>query len=305
MSTPTWQGIFPSLPTPFDDEDRIDLPAMRRLVEFAIDAGAHGLVCLGLAGEVGRLSGAEREALTSTIVEASAGRRPVLVGVTGESQSASVALARQATRAGADGLVVPPPVGYKLTARELVSFLATVAAATDLPVLVQDAPEYLDVVVGPEAVLAAAESAPNIVGVKLETGAEGIEEWRTALGERFVLFGGNGGIHLLDCLRAGAQGVMPGLDTVDLQTEIAEAEEQGRPEEADEAFARLLPMLVYELQTIDLYNACAKYVLNKRGVLEGVSLRAPGPGGLSERSQARLQRHIDRLGLLQPVAADA
>lgn len=70
------------------------------------------------------------------------------------------------------------------------------AGATGLPAIVQHAPQYLSVDVGPAVVLEAARRAPNIAGVKLETGPEGIESWRGHLGADFRLYGGSGGLFL-------------------------------------------------------------------------------------------------------------
>jgi dihydrodipicolinate synthase/N-acetylneuraminate lyase len=279
---------------------------MRRLVRFALDAGAEGIVCFGLAGEVSRLTVKERMALCEVIVGEVAGRVPVLVGSTGENLNVSQAIAVHAHEAGAAGLVLPPPTSYRLSPAHLIEFFAAVAYVTSLPVTVQDAPEHLGVTVGPETVLAVSGRAPNVRCVKVETGAEGIEAWRGALGEEFLIFGGNGGLFLLDCLRAGADGIMPGLDSVDFQVAIARAEREGHHAEADHLFERLLPFLVFEMQTIDHYNACAKYVLRRRGVLREIALRSPGPAGLSASSVARLEAYLDRLGfrpLVTEVAA--
>lgn len=302
---PPWRGIFPSLCTPFGADGEIDLPGMRAVTRFAIDAGAHGLLCLGLAGEVGRLSSNERMRLVEAILEEASATSPVLAGVTAESLPASVALATHAEAAGAAGIVMAPPQTGHLDEDGMISFFASVAQAVALPVVVQDAPEYLGVSVGPRVVLEAAEQAANIRCVKLETGPEGIEDWRDAIGEDFLVFGGNGGLFLLDCLRAGADGVMPGVDTVDLLVTSFEADQLGRREEAESVHWRVLPLLVFEMQTIDHYNACAKHVLRRRGLPIGPELRAP-TAGLSDRSIARLESYLDHLdlgGVRSPSAA--
>jgi dihydrodipicolinate synthase/N-acetylneuraminate lyase len=292
-----WGGIYPSLPTPFDSSGDVDLGAMRRVVRFALNAGSDGLVCSGLAGEAGRLTTSERMRLCEAIVEEADGAVPVLIGATAENLAVSRALAEHAAHTGASGIVLPPPTGYHVSSAHIVDFFVGVAESTALPVIVQDAPEYLSVTVGPAAVVAAAERAPTICGVKLETGPEGIEAWRGTLGESFRFFGGNGGLFLLDCLRAGADGIMPGVDTVDLQVAIVRAEREGRTGDADEGFRQLLPMLVFEMQTIDHYNACAKHVLRRRGVLETVDLRLPGTQRLSASSVERLESYLEGIRL--------
>ncbi len=292
---PAWHGIFPSLCTPFRPDGEVDVEGVRAAARFAVEAGAHGLVCLGLAGEVDSLTAAERMRVVEAIVGV-AGDVPVLAGATGGGLEESFELARHAEAAGAAGIVLPPPLWPGLDAAGLVSFLVAVAGAVSIPALVQDAPEYLGVEIGPVGVAEAIRRAPTIRGVKLETGPEGIEDWRAELGEDVLLFGGNGGMYLLDCIRAGADGVMPGGDTVDVLVGAYEAERAGRSEEAEGRLFSLLPLLVYELQTIHHYNACAKHVLGQRGVAVGPGVRPPARA-LDARSLARLECYLDRLGL--------
>lgn len=294
----SWRGILPALPTLFDEVDGgVDADAFCRVARFAIEAGASGLVTFGLAGEVSRLVDAERERLLTQLIADVGPDIPVLTGVTTANTGASQALARQAERAGAAAVVIAPPTAARLSDQDLVGYIADVASATRLPAVVQDAPEYLPVAVGPAVVLEAARRAPNIAAVKLETGAEGIEIWRARLGRDFGIYGGNGGMFLLDCVRAGADGIIPGVDTVDFQVEIDRAERDGRAEQADGLFQRLLPLLVFEMQSIDHYNMCAKHVLNRRGIDVPLQLRAPGPRRLSRQSIARLDRYLESIGL--------
>lgn len=299
----SWHGIFPSLPTPFDSQDVADPHAFRRIVRFAIDGGAHGIVCFGLAGEVGRVTVSERKSLLEEVLGEVGGLVPVLTGATGENLRESRGLLRHAEQAGASGIVVPPPMGYPLSEAEFVEFLVELCADTELPVFVQNAPELLGVGFRPDAIVDAARSAPAIRGVKLESGPEGIELWRSVLGEDYVVFGGNGGLYLLDGLRAGAVGFMPAVDTVDLQVAIYESERTGRHDEADGLFARLLPLLVFEDQTLDHFNACVKYVLWRRGVLTEIELRSPGLRRLSEQSIRRLEAYLRQVGVDTHVGA--
>jgi 4-hydroxy-tetrahydrodipicolinate synthase len=269
---------------------------MRAVTRFTIDAGAQGLVCLGLAGEIGRLTLAERMLLVEAIVDEAGGALPILVGATAESLPASMSLAKHAEATGATGIVLAPPLAGTVDDNDFFDFFTSVAQSVSVPVVIQDAPEYLGVTVDPGTVHRAAEEAPNIVAAKLETGPEGIEHWRSALGQAFLVFGGNGGLFLLDCIRAGADGVMPGCDTADLLVRIFEKEDSGQREEANRLFMRVLPMLVFEMQTIDHYNACAKHVLRARGLPLTTNLREPAPR-LSEQSIARLENYFDELRL--------
>ena len=106
-----------------------------------------------------------------------------------------------------------------------------------------------------------ARSSPEIACVKLEAGAESIAEWVAAAEGELTVFGGNGGIFLLDTLDDGAVGNAPGADVTDELTATYALWRSGDAEGARSRFAPLLPLLVFESQGIEHYNACAKHLL--------------------------------------------
>ncbi|HSZ03891.1 MAG TPA: dihydrodipicolinate synthase family protein [Solirubrobacteraceae bacterium] len=291
-----WRGIFPSLATPFTDTGDLDLAGQRAITRFALDGGAHGLICFGLAGEVFRITPQERIELLRAIAQETNGAVPVLAGVGTEATHTSVRLAKAAADAGADGVVIPPPLTAPASRPALVRYFQEIAAATDLPVMIQDAPEYLSVEVGPEVVQELLESIPNLAAVKLEVGACGLASWSSVFDGRVTLFCGSGGLYLLDCLEEGAGGVAPGVDLVDRLVDVYELWSAENVEEARARMRALLPMLTFQMQTIDHYNATAKYVLCKRGVLTVADLRAPDVP-LDAVGRRILDRYMDELGV--------
>jgi 4-hydroxy-tetrahydrodipicolinate synthase len=270
---------------------------MRKVVRFALERGSHGLVCFGLAGEVLKLSPAERMQLTDAIVDEAAGRVPVLIGAGAESVGTARSLAAYAERAGADGVVLPAPPGAPIGEEALVDYFVSVASSVSVPVMIQDAPQYLGIGLGPGIVERVAARAANVRLVKLEAGPAEMSGWIDALGDEFRIWGGDGGVYMLDCVRSGAAGIIPGIDLVDLLVEISEADRDGDAVRADELFRRVLPMLVFEMQhSIDHYNACAKRVLIRRGVAIEALLRRPA-APLPEVSARLLDAHLAVLAL--------
>ena len=292
----SWRGIFPSIPTPFTSAGDVDLRAQQALVRFAVEQGAHGIMCFGLAGEVFKLTAEERRRLADVILAEAAGL-PVLVGVSAESEHTARELARHAAAGGATGVVVAPPVTSRPSRDELARFFSRVAESAQIPVMIQDAPEYLGVALGPEFVRRLADSTPNVEYVKLETGPDGLAAWREELGDGIGVFGGNGGLHILECMRAGAAGLAPGLEVIDLLVAIYDAEVAGDQARAEQLYREFLPLMVFEIQDIDHYNACAKYVLARRGVALETHLRAPAPA-LTASAKAVLDSFADSLGLV-------
>ena len=292
----SWKGVIPSIPTAFTPDGDVDLDAQREIVRFAIDRGAHALMCFGLAGEIFRLTGEERKRLCDVIVEEANGALPVLVGVGAESEFVACDLARYAERAGADGVILPPPVSGALTPELLEQFFCRVADVVTVPVMIQDAKEYLGVGVGPALVRSIATSVPQVAYVKLETGVDGLVLWRRELPETISIFGGNAGIYILDCIRAGAAGVAPGLEVTDRLVEIFESEMKGDVARAEQLLRDLLPLIVFELQgNLDHFNLCAKHVLSRRGVRLHTGLRQPAPA-LSPDAVGLLDSYLQALG---------
>jgi 4-hydroxy-tetrahydrodipicolinate synthase len=179
----------------------------------------------------------------------------------------------------------------------LADYVTRIADAVTLPVMVQDAPAYLGVGLGVELVRRIGERASNVRLVKLEAGPAEMSHWLEELGGDFAVWGGDGGMYLLDCIRIGAAGIIPGVDLIDLLVRVYEAEAQGDPALAEDRLRAILPMLVFEMQhSIDHYNACAKQVLIQRGVLETDGLRSPA-AALGEASRRLLERHLLALNL--------
>jgi 2-keto-3-deoxy-L-arabinonate dehydratase len=297
MTSPSWAGIFPSLATAFTSDDELDLDGQRAITRFAIDHGSHGLICFGLAGEVFRLTPDERLRLLEAIVEECDSQVPVLAGVGTEAVHTSVRLARELAAAGADGLVIPPPITAPASQSELVHYFEVIAGATDLPVMLQDAPEFLNVEVGPSVVAELLERTPNLVALKLEVAADALVPWVQEFDSRLRVLCGSGGMYLIDCLRFGAAGVAPAVDLVDLLVEIYDLWRQERHDDAWQRMFRVLPMLTFQMQTIEHCNATAKYVLRKRGVLECDRLRAPAQQlGLAGRQIT--DEYLTRLSLV-------
>ena len=265
-------GMIASLPTPFTRDGSLDLRALAGLVHFSAESEAAAVLVNGLAGEVGELTERERQTLVEASLEASPERLPVLVGVWAASVDKARGFARAAELAGAAGVMVSVPSD---PVDEAATEIARIAAATDLPVIVQDAPAYLGVGLGPAALAEVLRLVPNVRGLKLEGGSEAVELVREQVSDEVPLWGGDGGRHLLDCLRVGAVGAIPGVEVIDRLVEVWRAERDGDDVRAGAIFATLLPLLVFELESLGRYAASAKHVLVRRGLLESARTRRP------------------------------
>ena len=186
-----FRGTYTVLITPFTaDGAQVDLPALRRLVEFQIAEGIDGLIPLGSTGEFLSVSREERLAIVECVVRTVAGRVPVLVGTGAEDTREVVALSREAERQGADGLLIIPPFYSVPTEDELFLHYKTVADAVGIPIMVYNNPATANVDLLP-ATLARLSTIPNCCYVKESTlEVTRVRDILASCGDRMTVFAG-------------------------------------------------------------------------------------------------------------------
>ncbi|HEY2389338.1 MAG TPA: 4-hydroxy-tetrahydrodipicolinate synthase [Candidatus Binatia bacterium] len=161
------RGSITPLPTPFTaDGAAVDAAALRALVEFQIAGGSHGVGCTGTTGEPTSLTLAERQAVIRAVVEAAAGRVPVLAGTGSNNTAESIALTRYAADVGADAVLVVAPYHVRPTQDGLFEHFRAVASAVELPVMLYNIPGRAGVNVLSETQRRVRAACPNVFGVK-------------------------------------------------------------------------------------------------------------------------------------------
>jgi 4-hydroxy-tetrahydrodipicolinate synthase len=136
MARRTLRGIIPVVPTPLNDNETVDAPALRRILEYVIGEGVHGVWVLGSGGELPNLEPAEVRKAIETAVETVAGRVPVVVGVGLPGTRMTIAAAREAERLGADIVNVVPPYYYAYSEEQCIRHYQMVLESTDVPLVI-------------------------------------------------------------------------------------------------------------------------------------------------------------------------
>src|SRR5918995_7448579 len=134
---PRYKGVFPVVPTTFDDQGNLDRDSQRRCLDFMIDAGSDGLCILANFSEQFVLSDEEREILTRTILEYVAGRVPVIVTTTHFSTKVCAERSRRAQEAGAAMVMIMPPyhgATIRVPERGIFEFFQRVSDAIRVPI---------------------------------------------------------------------------------------------------------------------------------------------------------------------------
>ena len=158
-----FKGSLPALVTPFND-GQLDLATLKKLVDWHVDQGSHGLVPVGTTGESPTLSHAEHDKVVETVVEAANGRIPVIAGAGSNNTAETVRLVKAAKAAGADAALVVTPYYNKPTQRGLIAHY-TAAADCGLPIIIYNIPGRSIVDMTPETMGQLAK-LDMIVGVK-------------------------------------------------------------------------------------------------------------------------------------------
>ena len=301
------QGVYTISPTPFTDTGELDLDGTDRLVDFFLDKGVDGITILGVLGEAAKLTPEESSAFMQRVLRRVDGRRPVVVGASNPGTDNLVRFARTAMDAGAAGLMIAPIQGLKHD-EQVHGYWAEVLErlGPDIPVCYQDFPQTTGVVTSVAVLNRLIDDFANFVMLKHEEspGLPKITALRAAADgkrRRVSILVGNGGLHLPQELRRGADGAMTGFAYPEMLVEVCSKFRAGDAEGAEDLFDIYLPILRHE-QQMGFGLAIRKEVLHRRGALRSAAMRHPGPKlGKADHVEldqlmARLERRLGEAG---------
>jgi len=299
---PRFQGVFPVVPTTFDESGALDLASQKRCLDFMIDAGSDGLCILANFSEQFLLSDDERELLTRTALEHVAARVPVIVTTTHTSTKVCAERSRRAQDAGAAMVMVMPPyhgATFRVPEDRIVEFYARLSDAIGIPIMIQDAPASGTVLSAPLLARMARE-IEHVSYFKIETAgaANKLRELIRLGGEAIEgPWDGEEAITLLPDLDAGATGSMTGGGYPDGLRPILDAYRAGRREEAIERYTRWLPLI--NLENRQCGFLAAKALMKEGGVIACDAPRHPWPGLHPEARKMLLEaaRRLDVMAL--------
>jgi dihydrodipicolinate synthase/N-acetylneuraminate lyase len=277
---PVYKGVFPVVPTTFDDAGELDLDSQRRCVDFMIDAGSTGLCILANFSEQFVLSDADREVLTRAILDHVAGRVPVIVTTTHFGTRVCAERSRRAQDQGAAMVMVMPPYhGATLRVGEpqIHEFYARLSDAIDIPIMIQDAP-VAGTPLSASFLARMAQEIEHVSYFKIETaGAASKLRELIRLGGDAIEgpWDGEEAITLLPDLDAGATGAMTGGGYPDGIRRIVDAYAAQRRDEAVAEYTRWLPLINYENRQGGILTA--KALMKEGGIIACEAPRHPFP----------------------------
>ena len=201
---------MPAITTQFTADDQLDLAAFTINLHAQVNAGASGIILGGTLGEASTLSPEEKKTLVATTLKEVGDRAAVILNIAEQSTKAAIDAAQNAEAQGANGLMLLPPMRYKATDRETVTYFKAVAEATSLPIMIYNNPvDYkIEVTLDMFEELKAYE---NINAVKESTrDITNITRMRSRFGDRFSILCGVDTL-AMEALLMGADGWVAGL----------------------------------------------------------------------------------------------
>lgn len=292
------KGIIPAVITPLNGDGRFNEKAMRKLLNYLVDGGVHGLFVVGTTGEFYGLSPEEKRDIFLLAVDEAKGRLPVYAGTNGITTRETVMLTQIAEECKVNAVSVLTPMFIAPSQGQLINHYTTVASNTGLPVVLYNNPPKTQVALVPSTVAKLAE-VPNIVGIKDSSGdltvtaeyirlTRQIDDFSVLMGRDTLIYG---------ALCYGATGSIAACANVAprLCVDIYEKFIAGDLDGSLKAQFELAPLRM--AFTIGTFPAVIKESLNLMGIDAGSCMEPVGP--MTEEERGKLRKVLSEMGLLK------
>lgn len=295
MRTPVFTGVCPALVTPFHESGSIDFDAFAALIDYQISAGVDAVCVCGTTGEASTLSAQERLEAIEFCIKQVNGRVKVIAGTGSNSTAAAAEQSRMAQQLGADALLIVTPYYNKATQNGLVQHYESIAAQTDLPIILYNVPGRTGVSFTPETYQKLAQ-IPNTTGVKEASGDLSLViRTRERCPEDFYIWSGNDE-QTVPMMALGGKGVISVASNIipDIMAEMSHLCLNGAFDAASKLQMEYMPL--FDALFAEVNPIPVKAAMELLGMCSG-HLRLP----LCRPSHAvleRLEKELTRLELL-------
>ena len=290
-----WEGVMPAITTQFDVKGNLDLDTFKINLSHQINAGVNGIILGGTLGEASTLTNQEKQQLLAVTLGEVNGKIPVIMNIAEQATIEAIRLAQKAESEGADGLMLLPPMRYKATDEETVTYFSTIANATKLPIMIYNNPIDYKIEVTLE-MFAALESNKNITAVKESTrDITNITRMINRFGDRFQILCGVDTI-AMEALLMGANGWVAGLVDAFPEETVAIYSycKQGELEKARSIFSWFLPLLELDISPQLVQNIKLCELATGMGTGHVRPPRLPLKGAELERVKSIIKTALDK-----------
>lgn len=291
------RGCGTALVTPFRKDGSVDEEALHRLIEFQLREGIDFLVPCGTTGETPTLEHGEYMGIIRVVVQAVAGKVPVIAGVGGNNTKKVAELAQEVQGLGVQGILSVAPYYNKPTQEGLYQHFQAIAESTDLPVILYNVPGRTSSNIEPATVARLAKIS-NIIGIKEASGSITQQmEVLNAVEPGFKVLSGDDAF-TFPLMALGGVGVISVVsnEIPASMTKLTHLLLEGKYEEARKLNAQLLPLM--QVNFLETNPIPVKAALAMMGMIEEVYRLPLCP--MKPENRAKLEKALSALGLLQP-----
>lgn len=283
-------GVYTVTPTPFEPDGSVDLHSVGVMTESLVEFGVGGLLILGVMGEASKLLDDERQAVLERFVEAAGGAAKIIVGTNHAGSIPARELTRIAEDSGADAVMLSPPPLAKPNSQAVLEFFDTVARGSSIDIVLQDHPASSGVYMDVNLIGQLATDIDQMSALKLEDPPTPpkITAVLKQVGPSLSVFGGLGGLKLVEELDRGSSGTMTGFAYPEVLVRIFQLHQSGQIEEAREVFNAFLTLILFESQPL-ISLKVRKRLYMIRGLIAADYARGPAPT-LDAESVLELER---------------
>jgi 4-hydroxy-tetrahydrodipicolinate synthase len=296
-----WEGVMPAVTTKFTSDDKLDLVMFEKNIKAQMESGVHGIILGGTLGEASTLTQNEKEVLIKKTLLITDGKIPVIINIAEQSTADAIAVARHAESVGAQGLMVLPPMRYKATDFETVTYFKAIANSTSLPIMIYNNPiDYkIEVTLDMFEDMAVCE---NIQAIKESTrDITNVIRLKNKFGNRYKIFTGVDTLGL-ESLVIGADGWVAGLVCAYPAETVAiyELVKVGKIKEAMEIYSWFMPLLELDISPQLVQNIKLAEVATGIGTENVRAPRLPLQGA----ERARVLKIIETAMKSRPILPD-
>lgn len=277
LRTEKLTGVCPILPTPFDEDGKLDELSLIKVVHFLLDAGVKGIALFGNASEAFALTTTEKQRISDIVRRENNGQVPLIYGAGGTAIEPALDSCLWAQENGADMLMIMPPHMIKPDAQRIYEFYATLAAAVSIPIMIQDAPGACGVNIPVNTIIRLVNECENIKYIKAEAPPTFLKakEIVEAVKGKATVFGGLNGANFYEELCVGVMGTMPAGEFPEVLIRVYDRFMAGDRKGAQEEFYKYLPFMRLGSTPGGMAMAIHKEVLKRGGIFSTNKVRNP------------------------------
>ena len=267
------RGIIPSLHTPFNEKNKIDIPSLRKLIDHTIATGCAGMLVGAVAGENSSLTFDEKNILLNECVTYNKNRIPIIVSCTAKNQKERITLSRNAKELGADWILCQTP--ENIFGNELVECFNEIAENGPDNLMIQDL-SWTDYGMRDEDILILFKNIDKFKSLKIEVLNSGPKYTKILdiTNQRLHLSGGWAIMGMIEALNRGVHALIPSTMEV-IYNKIYNLYLENKIEDSRRLFSQILPILSFTHQHIDISIKFSKMLRVEEGIFSTSICRKP------------------------------